>query len=62
MLNISLKQRTDCGNVRGVEVVLGEANDQTCFANSAVPDEQQFEEEIILFRHDRSCSSQLKQI
>lgn len=44
-------QRTDGRNVRGVEIVLSKSDDQTCFANSAVSDEQQFEKKIILFRH-----------
>lgn len=49
-------ERTDGGNVRGVEVILGKADDQARFAHSAVPDQQQLEEEIVLFRHDSSRS------
>lgn len=36
---ISPKQRTDGGNVCGVEIVLSKTYDQTCFAHSAVSDE-----------------------
>lgn len=49
-------QRTNGRNVCGVEIVLSKSDDQTCFAHSAVSDEQQFEKKIILFRHALKCS------
>lgn len=49
------EQRTDGGNVCGVEIVLGKSDDQTCFAHSAVSDEQQFKKKIVLFRHGLQC-------
>ena len=54
------KQRTDGGNISGVEIVLSETNDQTCFSHSAVSDEQQLEKEIVLFGHARSWSPTLR--
>lgn len=55
------KQRTDGGNVSGVEIVLSETNDQTCFSHSAVSDQQQLEKEIVLFGHARSWSPKVRQ-
>lgn len=59
--NIKPQQRTDGGDVRGVEIVLSKTDDQTCFPHSAVPDEQQLEKEIVLFRHGWSCSANATQ-
>lgn len=56
------EQRTDGGNVCGVEIVLGKSDDQACFAHSAVSDEQQFEKKIVLFRHGLQCSWGKKKI
>lgn len=55
--HISPRRHTDGGNVRGVEVVFSETDNQTRFSHSAVPDEQQLVKEIILFRHNSSESS-----
>lgn len=49
------KGHTNGRNVCGVEIVLGKSDNQTCFAHTAVSDEQQFEKEIILFRHALKC-------
>lgn len=54
-------QRTDGRNVCRVEIVLCKTDDQTCFAHSAVSDEQQLEKKIILFRHGWKCSSEESQ-
>lgn len=42
---------TYCGYEGGIEGVLAESEQQTCLADTAVSDEQQFEEIIVRFRH-----------
>ena len=42
---------TYCGYEGGIERVLAESEQQTCLADSAVSDEQQFEEVIVRLRH-----------
>lgn len=42
---------TYCGYEGGIERVLAESKQQTCLADSAVTDKQQFEQIIVRFRH-----------
>lgn len=42
---------TYCGNEGGIEGVLAESEQQTCLADTAVSDEQQFEKIIVRFCH-----------
>lgn len=42
---------TDGGDVRGVELVVGEAAQQAGLAHPRVPDQEQPEQHIVLFRH-----------
>lgn len=42
---------TYCGYEGGIEGVFAESEQETCFADSTVSDEQQFEEIIVRFCH-----------